>query len=261
MNLFQQVFKVLKRYLHPSNSSFLFVITTAVSLNLLFGVLFFYFEKDIQKELTLIDSMWWAMVTMTTVGYGDFYAQSTIGRFFISYPTMLLGIGIIGYLVGVVAEFILEFSSKKRRGLMEIFFKDHIIICNYPGTEKIINIIGELREDPDYKKSDIVLISEELHELPEELKKLKITFVKGSPTDEDILMRACILDCEGVLILADDPADVKSDERSYTIGSLIELMEKQYKKNIKTVVEVLKRKNLNYSNYLHISFVMNYSNL
>lgn len=99
------------------------VILIAVILNLLFGVLFYFAERDVQEGLTLTDSIWWAMVTMTTVGYGDFYAQTAIGRYLISYPCMLLGIGIMGYLVGLVAEEMLERGSRKRKGLLEIKMK------------------------------------------------------------------------------------------------------------------------------------------
>jgi len=216
----------------------------ALVLNATFGLLFYIVEKDIQPDLTVIDSLWWAMVTMTTVGYGDFYAKTLIGRFFISYPTMLLGIGIIGYLVGIVADFILEFSSKKRRGLMEFLKKDHVIICNYPGVEKIINLIRELKETEYYRDVPIVLITEKIDELPEDLKRFKLFFVKGSPTDEQILLKANIFECSGVIVLAEEINSASSDERNYTVGSLIELMEKEHNKPIKTIVEVVKKGNV-----------------
>jgi len=246
--IFKEIYKTLRNILHPSKSRLVYVISISVLLNLFFGVCFYFLEKDIWTSggdtLTLSDSIWWAMVTMTTVGYGDFYAKTLMGRFLISYPTMLLGIGLIGYLVGSVAEFILDFSQKKKRGLMNISFSDHIILCNYPGTEKIEKIICELKEIEEYANSQFVLITEKLDELPEELKSEDLHFVKGHPTNEEILEKANILYSSGVFILAEDSTDIISDERSYTIGSLIELMEKQYGKPIKTVIEVVKNSNL-----------------
>lgn len=244
MGIFLQLYKSLKKHLHPANSSVMFVIFFALVLNATFGLLFFIVERDVQPDLTIIDSLWWAMVTMTTVGYGDFYAKTLIGRFLISYPTMLLGIGIIGYLVGIVADFILEFSSKKRRGLMEFLEKNHVIICNYPGVEKVVNLIRELKETEDYRQAPIVLITEKIDELPEELKKFKLFFVKGSPTDEEILLKANIFDSSGVIVLAEEINSASSDERNYTVGSLIELMERESNKPIKTIVEVVKRGNV-----------------
>ena len=244
MILFTQIYRAVKRYFHPSNSSLMFVVFFSLVLNLIFGSLFYYFEKAVQPDLGFIDSLWWAMVTMTTVGYGDFFAKTIIGRFLISYPTMLLGIGIIGYLVGIVADFILEFSSKKRRGLMSIIFKNHVIICNFPNIDKIKTIVEELREDKLYKKSKFVIITDKFQELPEELKKIELDFVFGSPTNEDVLIKSNILESAGVIILAENIGDANSDERVYTIGSLIELLEREHNIPLKTVVEVTRKDNL-----------------
>jgi voltage-gated potassium channel len=88
---------ISKRYLLQMKISRIFL--TGFLLNFVFGFLFYFVEKTAQPELTVLDAMWWAMVTMTTVGYGDFYARTMPGRFLVSYPCMLVGIGMIGYLV------------------------------------------------------------------------------------------------------------------------------------------------------------------
>ncbi|WP_168122340.1 potassium channel family protein [Paenibacillus sp. HB172176] len=49
------------------------------------------------------DALWWAIVTMTTVGYGDLSPETTIGRI-IASVLMLSGIGIIGIITGTVAS-------------------------------------------------------------------------------------------------------------------------------------------------------------
>ena len=101
------------------------VVALLVILNFLFGALFYFVERDIQEGLTFSDAIWWAMVTMTTVGYGDFYAQTNLGRYLISYPCMLVGIGIIGYLISALAESMVERIGRYRRGFMAIKTKNH----------------------------------------------------------------------------------------------------------------------------------------
>ncbi|WMT40913.1 ion channel [Paenibacillus sp. D2_2] len=56
-------------------------------------------EPDIH---TYEDALWWAIVTMTTVGYGDISPVTTVGRI-IASVLMLSGIGVIGVVTGTVA--------------------------------------------------------------------------------------------------------------------------------------------------------------
>ena len=220
------------------------VVLFAFSLNIIFGILFYFAERNAQEGLTLVDSIWWAMVTMTTVGYGDFYAQTSLGRFIISYPCMLVGIGIIGYLVGVVAENMLEHVSKKNKGLVPMKCKNHIIICNYPHLEKFHRLVDEIRLSYRYKDRDIVLVTDAIQELPQELKDMDVKFVFGDPVREDILMKANVTECDGVFILARDPGSPTSDEKTFAIGTIIELIERETNHPIRTVAEVVNKKNI-----------------
>jgi voltage-gated potassium channel len=220
------------------------VILFAVTLNITFGIMFYFAERHVQDGLTLVDSLWWAMVTMTTVGYGDFYAVTPVGRFLISYACMLVGIGIIGYLVGGVAENMLEHVSKKKRGLMQIKSKNHIIICNYPHLEKIKRLIDEIRLSHRYNDRDLVLVTNAIDELPQELKELELHFVQGDPVSEDVLNRANVTECDGVFILARDPGDPASDEKTFAIGTIIELIERDINRSIHTVAEVVNKNNI-----------------
>jgi voltage-gated potassium channel len=49
------------------------------------------------------DALWWALVTITTVGYGDFYPVTSIGRI-IAFFVMVSGVGIIGALASILAS-------------------------------------------------------------------------------------------------------------------------------------------------------------
>jgi voltage-gated potassium channel len=49
------------------------------------------------------DALWWAVVTITTVGYGDFYPVTMLGRL-TAFFVMLAGVGIIGALASILAS-------------------------------------------------------------------------------------------------------------------------------------------------------------
>ena len=237
MSIFYKIFKKLfaKNLL---NQSFTRVIVFALVFNLIFGISFYLAEQSAQPELTLVDSIWWAMVTMTTVGYGDYSAQTFAGRFLISYPCMLLGIGIIGYLVGIVAETMLERGSRKKKGLLKISMKDHLIICNFPGEQKILRVWAEIKRAKAYADCEIVLVTNKIDDLPAVLLKEKFLFVKGDPVSEETLMQANVLNCAGVVILAENINDSDSDTKTCAIGTKIEMIERESNIPIRVVVEM-----------------------
>ncbi|WP_260412610.1 potassium channel family protein [Alkalihalobacillus sp. TS-13] len=72
------------------------------------------------------DALWWSIVTLTTVGYGDLYPVTTVGRLIASF-LMFVGIGLIGVITGMVASF---FSNAKE--LPEELRDVRESIDNYP---------------------------------------------------------------------------------------------------------------------------------
>lgn len=51
----------------------------------------------------MLDNLWWSIVTLSTVGYGDFVPQSTAGRAIASI-LIVVGVGVFGYAAGFVAS-------------------------------------------------------------------------------------------------------------------------------------------------------------
>ena len=100
------MFQVLQYFMknvlkNPPVPMRLFILIAAV---LLYGTSgFLYFELSGNPELTWLDGLWYTVVTMTTVGYGDFFPKSTGGRFLVGWPVMIFGIGLLGYALSVIA--------------------------------------------------------------------------------------------------------------------------------------------------------------
>ncbi|MCB0736219.1 MAG: ion transporter [Bacteroidetes bacterium] len=108
-----RVFRVLKltRYLGEGNQLwvallqsrrkilvFLFVVLTA---SMIMGTLMFMIEGPEHGFTSIPRSIYWAIVTLTTVGYGDISPSTAIGQFFASV-IMVLGYGIIAVPTGIV---------------------------------------------------------------------------------------------------------------------------------------------------------------
>ena len=72
----------------------------------LFGYLVYVSEPDVRN---LGDGIWWALVTITNVGYGDITPVTTLGRV-VASSLMLLGLGLIATITAIVsAKFIQNF--------------------------------------------------------------------------------------------------------------------------------------------------------
>ena len=81
-------------------------------------------EKDIQPEKfgSIPHSMWWALVTLTTVGYGDVYPVTPLGKMFGSI-SIILGIGTVALPAGIMASAFTEFTRRNQKRY-EDKFKD-----------------------------------------------------------------------------------------------------------------------------------------
>ena len=82
---------------------------------MLFSAIIMYtVENPVQPEQfpNVVSSLWWAICTLTTVGYGDVYPITAVGRFFAALIS-LVGIGIIAIPTGIIAAGFSEVISRK----------------------------------------------------------------------------------------------------------------------------------------------------
>ena len=195
-----------------------------VLCTLLYGASgFLYFELDAKPELGWSDGFWWAMVTMTTIGYGDYYPTSPGGRYLVGLPIMVLGVGLLGYALSVTASALVEAQSKQLRGMARISLKQHVLIINYPSLAKVLRLIDELHHaDAMGPDLPIVLVDEHLEELPLELQERGVRFVRGNPVRDETLTRAAIEGVAHAVVLARNPGDPDSDNQVVAVILAIE---------------------------------------
>ncbi len=92
-----------------------------IVLGIIIGMLFFasgviyFLEHQVQPEKfsSIFAAMWWAVSTMTTVGYGDVYPITTLGKFFGGFVS-ILGLGTFGLPVGIIAYGFVETLQKQK---------------------------------------------------------------------------------------------------------------------------------------------------
>ncbi len=83
------------------------ILFLGVSLIVLYlaSVGIYYFEREAQPEhfASVFHSMWWALITLTTVGYGDVYPITTGGRIF-TFFVLFVGLGVVSVPAGLLAS-------------------------------------------------------------------------------------------------------------------------------------------------------------
>jgi len=98
MGRFLRAFAIIKEEI------ILFTVVTAMLLYLS-AVGIYYFENEAQPEAfkSIFHSLWWAVATLTTVGYGDIYPVTIGGRIF-TFVILMIGLGIIAVPAGLLAS-------------------------------------------------------------------------------------------------------------------------------------------------------------
>lgn len=79
---------------------------------------------------SVTDALWYAIVTLTTVGYGDFYPVTAWGK--VTGLFVILGsLGVIGYFIGEISSRINMYMEKKKTGFFGTDFENHYMIIGW----------------------------------------------------------------------------------------------------------------------------------
>ena len=88
----------------------------AFILLVLSSTIMYYFENEVQPEkfASIGHSFWWAVATLTTVGYGDVFPITTMGKV-MSGIIALIGIGFIALPTGIISSAFIERVQKEKK--------------------------------------------------------------------------------------------------------------------------------------------------
>ncbi|MEM7347970.1 MAG: ion channel, partial [Chloroflexota bacterium] len=168
----------------------------------------------ILENLSWLDGLWWSMVTLTTVGYGDI-SPVTVGGRLLAFIIMLIGVGLFGAFSATLASILVDQKIKEDYGMGSYNFQEHIILCEWDYHAHLI--IDELRADPKAAHTPIILIAD-IERKPTDDEDLY--FIQGDVTEETLL-RANIKEASTVIVLGDHTLDVAARDGKVILTTLV----------------------------------------
>lgn len=109
--------RLFARAFRIAQAELVLFFAAALMLIYLSAILIYYFENEAQPEVfsSVFASLWWAVVTLTTVGYGDAYPITVGGKVF-TFFVLMIGLGTIAVPSGIVAAALAEARRTERSG-------------------------------------------------------------------------------------------------------------------------------------------------
>lgn len=229
---------------------FTFAFSVLGAETLLGGLSLFLVERQWNPNINTVgDSLWWGLVTITTVGFGDITPVTTLGRF-IGGAMMVGGMFTLAMFAGIVGHSLLHAVLSIREEQFRMSgYVNHIVVCGYEmGSGMLLDVlVREINTDD----RPVVLFSptERPRGLPPEF-----MWVQGDPTKESELDKARIAHAANVIItgsrrIKPQQADATTILTAFTIRSHLgkSPLAAKRKEPVLIVAEVLDSENVQHA--------------
>jgi voltage-gated potassium channel len=190
-------------------------------------------------------AVWWGLVTLTTVGYGDVVPVTLLGRV-VGTGLMVIGFISLSLVTATIASVFIERKFRQERGLEAIKAAQHILILGWPeDAEALLHQL--LKRLP--QAIPLVLINKVPPEQMDTVKGIfperPIFYLRGDYSREEILLKANVQGALKAIILADrQPGETAAQVDQRTLFTALTL--KALNSKIRILVELLRSENRAY---------------
>ena len=156
-------------------------------------------------HLDIINSLYYTVITISTVGYGDITPITPVQKLF-TVTLVLGGVGLVAYAftlaITVISMAVEEVTSGSRQRRKISAAKNHFILCGYGRVGSAV--FKELKK----RNQDAIIIEKNRNIIEKELwEDSDVLAIPGDATDEDILVSAGIKKARGVIIATGEDVD------------------------------------------------------
>jgi len=201
---------------------------------------------ELAKVKTPGEGIWWALVTLTTVGYGDYAPVTDLGRV-IGAVLMVGGMFTLALFAGIVGHTLLSAVLSMREEQFRMSnYVDHIIVCGYEKGSTLL--LDTLREEMDLDVHRVVLFAD--HERPADV-PASFLWVRGDPSKESELDKVRLSHARALIVVGSrnvspPQADANTILTVFTTRSYLANQERVHRRKapLHLVVEILDSENV-----------------
>ena len=222
--MFYSLNRILRHIRRRRGLAVTFLITVLI-LSVIGNTLTFYFFDrlhPLREGITIWDGLWYSVVSITTIGYGDLSSLTLGARIGTGFFIILIGLATFTTAVGWMVDWIVELRYTERTGMGKSGVRDHLIIVNFPSESRVRQVIREYTRDDQHKNQDIVLVTDQIEELP--FNQPNVGFIRGWPLDEETYNRANVNHAKQAIVLSTSQDDPRSDSLVASIAFILERM-------------------------------------
>jgi len=248
---YRNPFAIVLQALEENGLLFALAFSVLGVTTLLGGVSLYLVEAKINPSIgNVMDGMWWALVTVTTVGFGDITPVTFIGRI-IGGVLMIAGMFTLALFAGIVGRsFVNAMLSIREEQFRMSDYVNHVVLCGHDESTHLL--LGALTRELDLQATRVVLFDdrERPRDLPPDFLWIEGDATKESELDKVRLTHAAAVIVTGARDMNPQAADARTILTAFTIRSYLRNHEKrvrQRRQPLYVVAEVLDSENMEHA--------------